>query len=70
MINLARETHAPAQNTCRYALCGFSQEQPSFKRVYGFPVRAVEYHATMESYSDKRHIDIPNVVCVRACCTD
>jgi hypothetical protein len=28
----------------------------------------VEYHATMESCSDKFHVDIPNVVS-RPCCT-
>jgi hypothetical protein len=26
------------------------------------PVLLVEYHATMESYSDKFHVDIPNVM--------
>jgi hypothetical protein len=31
--------------------------------------KTVEYHATMESCSDKFHVDIPNVVRARAGCT-
>jgi hypothetical protein len=29
----------------------------------------VEYHAIVESCSDKFHVDIPNVVGARGCCT-
>jgi hypothetical protein len=33
------------------------------------PSLTAEYHATVESFSDKFQVDIPNVVGARACCT-